>query len=110
MHPGVHSVNSIKVKHYSQKAEGGFCLPLLFDSYLVAEAPAVGHLRLGDGAAQNALRQQHSAGDGSPDPAGPGQLGDNGEDQRGNGQTGALLDLCKALFAYSDSAKSYFAK
>ncbi|MBR4308647.1 MAG: hypothetical protein IKT58_03530 [Oscillospiraceae bacterium] len=26
----------------------------------------------------------------------------------GKGKTGALLDLCKALFAYSDSAKGYF--
>ena len=30
-------------------------------------------------------------------------------DTYGNGKTGALLDLCKALFAYSDSARSYFA-
>ena len=30
-------------------------------------------------------------------------------DTYGNNKTGALLDLCKALFAYSDSAKSYFA-
>ncbi len=29
-------------------------------------------------------------------------------DTYGNGKTGALLDLCKALFAYSDSAKAYF--
>ena len=31
-------------------------------------------------------------------------------DTYGNGKTGALGDLCKALFAYSDSAKAYFAK
>ncbi len=31
-------------------------------------------------------------------------------DTYGNNKTGALLDLCKALFAYSDSAKSYFTK
>ena len=30
-------------------------------------------------------------------------------DTYGNNKTGALLDLCKALFAYSDSAKTYFA-
>ena len=30
-------------------------------------------------------------------------------DTYGNNKTGALLDLCKALFAYSDSAKAYFA-
>ncbi len=30
-------------------------------------------------------------------------------DTYGNGKTGTLLDLCKALFAYSDSAKNYFA-
>ncbi len=30
-------------------------------------------------------------------------------DTYGNGKTGALLDLCKALFAYSDSAKEFFA-
>ncbi len=30
-------------------------------------------------------------------------------DTYGNGKSGALLDLCKALFAYSDSAKAYFA-
>ncbi len=30
-------------------------------------------------------------------------------DTYGNGKTGTLLDLCKALFAYSDSAKAYFA-
>ena len=29
-------------------------------------------------------------------------------DTYGNNKTGALLDLCKALFAYSDSAKRYF--
>ena len=29
-------------------------------------------------------------------------------DTYGNNKTGALGDLCKALFAYSDSAKSYF--
>ena len=31
-------------------------------------------------------------------------------DTYGTTQTGTLLDLCKALFAYSDSAKAYFAK
>ncbi len=30
-------------------------------------------------------------------------------DTYGNNKTGTLLDLCKALFAYSDSAKTYFA-
>ena len=30
-------------------------------------------------------------------------------DTYGNNKTGDLLDLCKALFAYSDSAKGYFA-
>jgi len=30
-------------------------------------------------------------------------------DTYGNGRTGTLLTLCKALFAYSDSAKAYFA-
>ncbi|MBR6826503.1 MAG: fibro-slime domain-containing protein [Oscillospiraceae bacterium] len=30
-------------------------------------------------------------------------------DTYGNNKTGTLLDLCKALFAYSDSAKAYFA-
>ena len=30
-------------------------------------------------------------------------------DTYGNGKSGTLLDLCKALFAYSDSAKAYFA-
>ena len=29
-------------------------------------------------------------------------------DTYGNNKTGTLLDLCKALFAYSDSAKNYF--
>ena len=29
-------------------------------------------------------------------------------DTYGNNKTGTLLDLCKALFAYSDSAKAYF--
>ena len=29
-------------------------------------------------------------------------------DTYGNGKTGTLLNLCKALFAYSDSAKTYF--
>ena len=29
-------------------------------------------------------------------------------DSYGNNKTGALGDLCKALFAYVDSAKSYF--
>ena len=31
-------------------------------------------------------------------------------DTYGNGKTGALGELCKALFAYSDSAKAYFVK
>ena len=31
-------------------------------------------------------------------------------DTYGNHKTGALLELCKALFAYSDSAKAFFAK
>ena len=31
-------------------------------------------------------------------------------DTYGNGKTGTLGDLCKALFAYSDSAKMYFSK
>lgn len=31
------------------------------------------------------------------------------DDTYGNNKTGSLLTLCKALFAYSDSAKSYFA-
>ena len=30
MHPGVHAGNSIKVAHYSQVKERGFCLSLLF--------------------------------------------------------------------------------
>ena len=30
-------------------------------------------------------------------------------DTYGNGKAGTLLDLYKALFAYSDSAKAYFA-
>ena len=30
-------------------------------------------------------------------------------DTYGNNKTGTLLDLCKALFAYADSAKAYFA-
>ncbi|MBR6826111.1 MAG: hypothetical protein IKM59_06140, partial [Oscillospiraceae bacterium] len=30
-------------------------------------------------------------------------------DTYGNNKTGTLLDVCKALFAYSDSAKAYFA-
>ena len=29
-------------------------------------------------------------------------------DTYGNNKTGALGELCKALFAYSDSAKAYF--
>ena len=29
-------------------------------------------------------------------------------DTYGNNKTGTMLDLCKALFAYSDSAKAYF--
>ena len=31
-------------------------------------------------------------------------------DTYGNNKTGALLDLCKALFAYADSAKAFFAE
>ena len=31
-------------------------------------------------------------------------------DTYGNNKTGTLLDLCKALFAYSDSAKAFFVK
>ena len=30
-------------------------------------------------------------------------------DTYGNNKKGDLLELCKALFAYSDSAKTYFA-
>ena len=31
-------------------------------------------------------------------------------DTYGNNKTGNILTLCKALFAYSDSAKTYFVK
>ena len=34
----------------------------------------------------------------------------NHPDTYGNNKTGTLLDLCKALFAYSDSAKAFFTR
>ena len=60
------------------------------DSLLAAELRSVVSVRIFAGETPVSCTLQYSA------------------DTYGNNKTGALLDLCKALFAYSDSAKAYF--
>ncbi len=61
-----------------------------FDGLLAAELRTVLSVTVYDGETQLSNSYLYSA------------------DTYGNGKTGTLLDLCKALFAYSDSAKTYF--
>ena len=61
------------------------------DTLLAAELRAVVSVQIFDGEMPVSATLQYSA------------------DTYGNNKTGTLLDLCKALFAYSDSAKAYFA-
>ena len=60
------------------------------DALLAAELRAVISVQIFDGDTAVSPTLQYSA------------------DTYGNNKTGALLELCKALFAYSDSAKAYF--
>ncbi len=60
------------------------------DSLLAAELRSVVSVQIYHGEAPLSCTMQYSA------------------DTYGAGKTGTLLDLCKALFAYSDSAKAYF--
>ena len=60
------------------------------DSLLASELRSVVSVRIYDGSAPVSCTLQYSA------------------DTYGNNKTGSLLTLCKALFAYSDSAKAYF--
>ncbi len=60
------------------------------DTLLAAELRSVVSVQIYDGEIPVSYMLQYSA------------------DTYGNNKTGALLDLCKALFAYSDSAKAYF--
>ena len=61
-----------------------------FDGLLAAELRTVADVAVFDGETQVSSTLRYSA------------------DTYGNGKTGTLLTLCKALFAYSDSAKAYF--
>ncbi len=61
-----------------------------FDSLLAAELRSVVSVQVYAGETPVSCTLQYSA------------------DTYGNNKTGTLLDLCKALFAYSDSAKAYF--
>ena len=63
-----------------------------FDGLLAAELRAVLSVQVYEGSTPLSCTLQYSA------------------DTYGNGKTGTLLTLCKALFAYSDSAKAYFVK
>ena len=60
------------------------------DSLLASELRSVVSVRIYDGSTPVSCTLQYSA------------------DTYGNNKTGSLLTLCKALFAYSDSAKAYF--
>ncbi len=60
------------------------------DSLLAAELRSVVSVQIYEGDTPVSCTLQYSA------------------DTYGNNKTGTLLDLCKALFAYSDSAKAYF--
>ncbi len=62
------------------------------DSLLAAELRAVVSVQIFEGETPVSCTLQYSA------------------DTYANGKTGTLLELCKALFAYSDSAKIYFAR
>ena len=62
-----------------------------FDGFLAAELRSVVSVRIYAGETPLSSTLQYSA------------------DTYGNNKTGTLLDLCKALFAYSDSAKAFFA-
>ena len=61
-----------------------------FDGLLAAELRSVVSVRILEGNAPLSCTLRYSA------------------DTYGNNKTGALGYLCKALFAYSDSAKAYF--
>ena len=61
------------------------------DTLLAAELRSVVSVRVYDGNTPVSCTLQYSA------------------DTYGNNKTGTLLDVCRALFAYSDSAKAYFA-
>ena len=61
-----------------------------FDGLLAAELRSVVSVQVCEGTNPLSCTLQYSA------------------DTYGNGKTGTLLTLCKALFAYSDSAKAYF--
>ncbi len=63
-----------------------------FDGLLAAELRAVVDVAIYDGSTQLSQTLRYSP------------------DTYGNNKKGTLLDLCKALFAYSDSAKAYFVK
>ena len=67
------------------------CYAFTFDSLLAAELRSVVAVQVCEGTTPLSCTLQYSA------------------DTYGNGKTGTLLTLCKALFAYSDSAKAYFA-
>ncbi len=60
------------------------------DAFLAAELRSVVSVQIFEGNTPLSCTLQYSA------------------DTYGNNKTGTLLDLCKALFAYSDSAKAYF--
>lgn len=66
------------------------CYVFSFDSLLAAELRSVISVQVCKGTTPLSCTLQYSA------------------DTYGNGKAGVLLDLCKALFAYSDSAKAYF--
>ncbi len=67
------------------------CYAFTFDGLLAAELRSVVSVQVYHGETPMSCTLQYSA------------------DTYGNNKTGNLLTLCKALFAYSDSAKTYFA-
>ena len=73
----------------SYNAEAGL-YAISFDGLLAAELRSVLSLRIYEGDTPVSCTLQYSA------------------DTYGNNKTGNLLELCKALFAYSDSAKNFF--
>jgi hypothetical protein len=66
------------------------CYAFTFDGFLVAELRSVVSVQVCCGTTPLSCTLEYSA------------------DTYGNNKTGTLLTLCKALFAYSDSAKIYF--
>ena len=83
---------NIIVSEVEQYNASGGLYAFCFDGLLAAELRSVLSVQIFCGDIPVSATMQYSA------------------DSYGSNKTGTLLDLCKALFAYSDSAKEYFAR